>query len=408
MAANEAVDLMALLDGETYVPNDQGEAAVANKNNHVRFVAGDMDNIGVKIATILLMSYDINGQRKHNDDQFSDIEKNIILTMRYYSWQAGLYEPLSNEERAAVHYVEFEELVDDADLTAIIGPQFRRRFGIADGGLLEIQTRTNAHYNAGAAYDDQNIAWYDPRYLGSTRKQYRNIRATVAYIFRARGHHFKLEFLERYHELWAKNTNSPSDAIIHLRNHWEVVATNGLHAIIPSRLDTAWVNDSLAGMLCAPLILRVNVPCAGNAFFYAVLAGIDEACILAPKILIEHAERIAALRAVVDDRRRHRWKGGINRAFYAGENGGVNEADFAILAAVVTGFNTASDNVTDLGKSQSLKRVARCAEITTMLARSAADGVYAAVGDLSLTKAIGTRVLQNSVFMGVEEAKAGD
>jgi len=354
------------LNGDLYLPNDQGEADVGDVLNYVhipqgapfRAVTGDV------LTTIAAgVQENLPGLKDHT--------KNLVWALRVLSWRAGLLFPHKEPSALKCRYNEAKYVPRDT-------------------------------FNLRA-----EIPWLKVDTLRSVGMHFTNIVCLVAYMFRWKGHHYRNTFGEIYAAKSRKIPNLPADLIA--EDEWEHVATRGLHAIAPMVLDNFWKESVVNGTCARPLALRFNVPCAGTAAYYTIYAGLADAQLLARDALDLHDDLVQELRALVEDLLAHRWKGGINRNFYGGDALPPDrpEARYGVLAAIVHGINTTEENGTELGQAASLKRTARNAPFATNMWRAAASSAYRAFGREKVQNALGLRLAASVMRINLADQPVG-
>lgn len=360
--------MVAAFNGDLFVPNDIGEADIGNPLNNVTVYTnahvpgGGGGNANGPIAIIDQVRHfavEIETQDLTAGIVTTARVKNVILAGRTAAWKLGLLLP---GVAANTHNCSYNEALDVPDAPA----------------------------NAGTP------VWIDFAWQMEVSRQATNFVCHLAYIFRWRGHHFKPDYTDAIAQKWSKNLNARNDLIG--RDEWAHLFTRGLHAIFPDVLDNFWVTSVAASHCCNPLALRLNVPCAGTATFFAMLAGIKEAKLIYPTAIERCKAEADELLVVCTDLLTNRWKGGVNRAFYGAVANTVAEGKFSALAAVIFGMNTPEDHVTELGKSDSLSRVAKNAPLSSLVMRSTTSGILKMCLSGETQANLGNSALKRIVF----------
>jgi hypothetical protein len=187
-----------------------------------------------------------------------------------------------------------------------------------------------------------------------------NIVCCVAFMFRARGHHFKENYLPRYASLWEKLNSSQRLQGL----SWERMSTVALHAIPPIVLDRYW-RHCATNVLCeGPLRLRINCASAGTAAFVTAMVGLRDLKVTLPGAVKLMEEEAAYIEETIDHLNAHRWDYSINARFYGANTNRLDESKVGAVAAVIKGVLSAIDEEDDLLKSQALIRIAKLAPIT--------------------------------------------
>jgi len=347
--------VLVALNGDLYVPNDEGEMDAGNDLNVVTI---HTDKVDVLLDNdIEMIAHEVHDQ----DPALSSINKNYVLASRISAWKLGLLKP---NDASSTHHCRYTEVIK---------------------GKYRPEANTD-------------VTWIDYQLLGELLPVMTNVICLVAYIFRWKGHHYKKEYESVYAAKWAKCRNVREDLI--RSDGWEFIATRGLHAIFPDDLDNFWLQSVAEGKCARPLAIRMTVPAAGTASFFAMYAGLGEFKQLFPNQASKMKKMIESLEAVVEDLRINRWKGGINRKFYDAGILLVRENDFSALAAAIKGLNTPDGAATDLGASESLTRVAKSAALSTKIWKSVANGVIRAAESTAIQKQLGLSAVTSIVFHG--------
>jgi len=347
--------VLLALNGDLYVPNDEGEQDIGNTKNYVT-IPKEFPDI-IDIGHIEQIAAEVHDQDPSLDPKM----KNLILACRLGAWRLGLLKP---KDAPSSHNCRYNE---------------------SSMGIYVKQT-------------GNDISWVSDDILKEVMPAVSNIFCLVAYIFRWKGHHYKSEFDSVYSAKWAKCRNVRDDLIPAAA--WEHIAVRGCHAVYPDVLDNFWADCMNNGLCARPLSIRYTVPAAGTASFFSMYAGLHEFRQLFPNQAEKMVKLIEKLENVVDDLRINRWKGGINRKFYNAPILLARESDFSALAAAIKGLNTPDGAATDLGSSESLTRVSKSAALSTKIWRSVANGVIRAAESSAIQKQLGISAVSSIVFAG--------
>lgn len=353
-----------IMNGDLYVHNDGGEADEWNAQYVV-----EVPNTKDPMNYADLTAFFCNTVARQIPTATSR-QKTLVVAVRLLAFRAKLFLPGVDAKRYHARYNEavFVDVPDEEAVKKVPMPD-----------------------------------WYDRNLASAVAKQFTNLVCFTAYIFRWRGHHYLDSYDQDIENKWNKNTNAAS---LNLRSSdLKFIMTNGLHAIFPEVLDNYWIESVSNSLCCRPFALRVHVPCAGTAVFYAILAGVDEVKLIAIQKDATLADKMDKLRVVVDRLRAERWLGGINRVYYGGAELDASESDFAILAACVYGINTPDTGKTALGHSKSLERVASGAHMITLIYRAVASGMVRRAGNSEATGSLGDRALKSLAFMDTPKAR---
>lgn len=192
------------------------------------------------------------------------------------------------------------------------------------------------------------------------RKHYSDYVCCVAYIFRVRGHHYKVDYLDRYKTLWNRCLHAESD----LPLPWEFLATDALHAITPIDLDNFWHECVETSKCAGTLIKRFDSAPAGCAGVSALNRGLQDVLMLFPGVIDRVPESYAAFTALKDRVLNSRWGGSVNNRYYGTHRIRVDENAIGALASVVMGVYEYLAEGSKLRDSPALKRLAEIAPAT--------------------------------------------
>lgn len=184
--------------------------------------------------------------------------------------------------------------------------------------------------------------------------------ALVAFVFRARGHHYMSQYEELYNRVWGKCRYQ--NEVLHIS--FQHMATVALHAIFPNILDNFWINEVNAMHVNGSLAKRVDVAPAGSAGPYVLKQGVEDLAMIAPGIRDRLQEALHYLDEILTKLAQHRFAGSVNARYYGANKVPFDEKRLSSIAATVL---AAINNLTDdapLGKSPALQRIANNAPIT--------------------------------------------
>mmetsp|Transcript_39062 Transcript_39062/g.75759 ORF Transcript_39062/g.75759 Transcript_39062/m.75759 type:complete len:416 (+) Transcript_39062:73-1320(+) len=359
-----------LFNGDLHVSNDSGEANQGNAQNYVTIPGKPTDDSKVifKEKVICKLAEQVHDQKP----LASNREKNLVLAIRSAAWRMGLLIPKGkeNDYKKGTRYNECKEMSQaNTDACYETKEELKRLHELKGDGAAAAIT---AAVSAGIA--ENKYDWLDEDLQSRIEDQATNILCLIAYVFRARGHHYTEDIKGVYADKWEKNRNADNDLI--KESDWQIIATRGAHAILPTKLDEFYLASAAENKCCRAYMIRVNVPCAGTAFYFALLAGLDEVRLIYGKHLGKFEGDIKKLKDICDDLSTKRWKGGINRIYYGGEAYNGKESTFAALAAVVFGTNSAEEVESELKNAKSLERVAKNAPLAMAAYRAYASGFY--------------------------------
>jgi len=364
--------MMAVLNGDYYMPNDMGESETVNVGYHWMFPAGfkgvgETGQYSENVTTEAMMRQFMG----LNFQKLKSLSVSDALAAKITMWRAiavrhGLVNFRDTPALTSTRYVEVE--------VAAVGD--------AKG--------YNAYIDALKAIPDKvrdNIAGC-----------FANVVCTIAFVFRVRGHHYLDDLKEVYTRIWRKVRGMPEGMIVD--GDWQTIATVGLHAITPIRLDKFWVTQAKAGRISNPLIIRLDAPAAGTAAWFAIYAGISNLQALVP----EHSERFSRQIALVEEAigffKRNRWAGSINRRLYLAKETTFSLTAVAELAAAVKGSVEPDELASELKNAASLDKVTSNAPLVRVLYRTYADGMLSATAQPEVRAKLGQQLFKFIGFKG--------
>jgi hypothetical protein len=191
-------------------------------------------------------------------------------------------------------------------------------------------------------------------------QRFTDIVCTVAFVFRARGHHWTVDLNALYQRVetgmrWQLNS---------VGLNWQDVAILGLHAIIPIVLDRFWVHSANRGLVNGALIKRVNCAPAGSAAPHVLEAGIKDLSMIAPGLQHTLSSDLAEVKAAKDLMAAHRFNGSVNARYYGAVRRVFDEEKIGAIAAVIYHAILTLADESPLARSPALVRIANRAPIT--------------------------------------------
>jgi hypothetical protein len=432
--AHKYAKILAAMNGDRFIANDQGEKDVTNPAYMV--VLPTYDHIA-PVGSALLLPYLARDIEANPDTvTLSDRQKNVVLGGRMGAVLQDLLNP--NETAASHHCKRVETCWADVSKVpavpgdtvllvcpAVKGPETKTikewKTDIADAkvGAPSSSAAPKASPGAVIFYDTPEgwatmkdgddasgyvvpptPAWVDDQVVSALIESSANLLCVVAFMFRVRGHHWKQDFADVFALKGRKLQNITGTALT--ADDWKHYATYGVHAIYPDSLDDFWVNSAMNGSICNSMIIRVDAPAAGTAGFFVLSQGAKEwnnlfkpESPVMQKMIIDLTNVVAQLGASGN-----RWLGGINHNLYgaSGMPGGWKESQFAPLAAAVYGVNTPDAGNTDLGDSKALERIAKGAPLTTKLWRATGEGLDRVMRTVDVQNRIGGKAIDEAMF----------
>lgn len=182
----------------------------------------------------------------------------------------------------------------------------------------------------------------------------------VAFVFRARAHHYYPDLQELYMRVWRKCRHNDADMLI---SHQDQAVT-AFHGIYPAILDQFWV-DAVANDRCnGALSKRIDVAPAGTAGPNVLSVGIADIQMVAPGFRERVQGQIRYLEECMTFLRAHRWNGSVNARYYGAQKRIFDEKRLgAIAATIYAAVNALADNA-PIRDSPALQRIASNAPVT--------------------------------------------
>lgn len=250
-----------------------------------------------------------------------------------------------------------------AVVAGLISPHFRpddyfTEYVEATTITVEQRNKTMADARAVAEVEVRNQL--TPQIKADIRKTFTDRVCLVAFVFRARGHHWMNTIDDLFNRVWSKTRHAANT--LHIT--WSQISRDALHAIYPVILDRFWTESVRQGHCNGALAKRVDVAPAGFAGPHVLMQGLTDLLMIAPGISNRVVDAVAYLRTLLAFANGHRYNGSVNARYYGALRGSVDEKRLGAIAATIL---AALENLTDnapLGESPALKRIANNAPIT--------------------------------------------
>jgi len=197
-------------------------------------------------------------------------------------------------------------------------------------------------------------------YKDNVLKTFTDRVCLVAFVFRARGHHWLDTYRELYSNIWNKCRYKPEQ----LEISFQEMATLALHAIFPTILDNFWKESADAQKCNGALIKRYDVAAAGTAGPHVLSQGVSDLLMIAPGAKEKLRDQMDYLDTVMVQYKSHRFNGSVNAKYYNAIRVEVDEKQLGAIAATLRAAlqNLAQDS--PLGDSPALRRIANNAPLT--------------------------------------------
>lgn len=199
-------------------------------------------------------------------------------------------------------------------------------------------------------------------------QSFTDIVCCVAYVFRAKGHHFMDGYDDTYIKLF-KKVNKTNNELV---SGWNLISVHGLHAIMPLVLDTYWSKRVRQSRVSAALVVRHTVAGAGTAAIFAIKAAWEDAKHVYGGLLRNCDELEAQLNEVYVMASQTRWDHTINAKYYGANTERISIAALKSVAGTVFGvYESVADDATII-RSPALAREAQGAPLQRNIAGFAA------------------------------------
>jgi hypothetical protein len=305
---------------ETGVPFPPGMSAASDILDSQRYSVEDMHRFLIANMHVL----DRYNATSQTPISAADIEK--IALIRFFCARAGFISPKFDP---AANYVEYNDAfyMTDAQMErAVAETPFRM--------TLTAQVR------------------------GNIRMRIYDLIATVAFVFRVRGHHWQESINELYTRVWNRTRLEPAPL------PWNLIARHALHAIMPIHLDAIWKEGRDKAIVNGALGKRYTCAAAGTAAIWTIAAGYQDLRLVAPGIPSALPGSVQYLESLVSQLEKHRYANSINARYYGAPRIGIDESKLAAIAATIYAALSGFAPNAPLARAPSLLRVANNAPIT--------------------------------------------
>lgn len=328
------------LNGDHYLGTQEGETLVTEEPNVYIFPHGmpSAANILEKVVldknhvtAFLSVNYSF---LKASIPSITDKDAAIIAYHRLLAVTEGLVSPQFLKANFFVNYSEARQLTDEKTREAVAAPNFKAL--------------------------NTFIAHLTPEIRKNIKETFVDRVCLVAFVFRARGHHYTNEYQDLYTRVWRKCRYKPEELHITFQN----LATVALHAIFPIILDNFWsksVTDSHAnGALCK----RFDVAPAGMAGPSVLRQGVQDLLMIAPGIRSRLEDSMKYLDDIHQQMLANRYNGSVNARYYNAKRINVDEKRLSAIAATIYAAVKALAPEAPIANSPALQRIANNAPIT--------------------------------------------
>lgn len=182
----------------------------------------------------------------------------------------------------------------------------------------------------------------------------------VAFVFRARGHHYLDAYEELYQRLVEKVGITQEELVI-THQHF---ATLAIHAVYPIILDRFWQTACQNGHCNGAMSKRLDVASAGTAGPVILKQGLSDLLLVAPGLRGSLQQQIDALEAYTEQIRQNRWYGSVNARYYGVARVRFDDNSCASIAATILSILERIGSNSPIKESPALKRIAQNAPIS--------------------------------------------
>jgi len=326
-------------EGERYVPTG-GYMVVVPENLAVPHwlsdndVKSDFETLNINAATrknIIARNFRI--VRPHCD---SDREAYVCAYYRYLAVWNGLVSAGYDHD---AYHCSYSEVITYVPADAVDQPTKAALYAAVHGPHVP---------NAGE--------------LEKLREVFFDYVGLLAYMFRARGHHYLDEgkYDETLNRIWTSCLYDLDQVPL----RWKIGFTYGLHAIYPVVLDTFWRKAAAHSFIAGALVKRLDVAAAGSAIMSSLFRGISDIRVTIPKLPADLESQWDNFLAIHALWKANRWGYSVNARLYGKERIRIPEEDFSVLASYVAAIYNSVQEDAPLTQSMSLQRNARANPVT--------------------------------------------
>jgi hypothetical protein len=185
----------------------------------------------------------------------------------------------------------------------------------------------------------------------------------VAYVFRARGHHYLDSYEELYKRIFEKTRLDKTVVTCTFKD----VATTAFHAIYPTILDEFWLQKVKKQEVNGALAKRIDVAPAGMAGLHVLWQGAQDLKIVFPRINAINEKAFEYLDQQIEEANKERYYGSVNAVYYGCKKVALNEKLVGPIAAILKSIMEQVDEDAPILKSNALTRIANNAPISGKL-----------------------------------------
>jgi hypothetical protein len=134
-------------------------------------------------------------------------------------------------------------------------------------------------------------------------------------LFRVGGHHYQLDFDDRYSAIWKGTRYADGQDRVGSNLSWLAVSRHALKCINPPDIDDVWKDSVDNGLTSGALKVRFDSPAAGSANGFVLLRGVTDLVTAFPPLKKRFADEIQELKEASELLLQNRWAGSINHTF---------------------------------------------------------------------------------------------
>jgi len=325
-------------NGELFIGSQEGES-LERKAPNVIIIPGDMPTATAPYEVLKLT---VEDTVKFMDANFAHL-KNIPD-----------HRALSEKELYAIAYHRFLAvkvgLVSEKFDPATFNVKYTEVVRLPESEVVKIH-----------GYEERMcLKGFDGKMVDDITKSFTDRLCLIAFVFRARGHHYLDTYEELYVRVWRKCRYEMDRVHVTFQD----MATLCFHAIYPVLLDGYW-EKAVQTMICyGALIKRFDSAPAGTAGIVVLRQGVQDIAMVAPGITERLKSDIDYLNNASDQMKEHRFRGSVNARYYGTRKIDFEEKRLAAIASTILAALHALAEDAPLAKSAALKRIADNAPIT--------------------------------------------
>jgi hypothetical protein len=328
------------LNGDHYLGTQEGETLVTDEPNVYIFpngvpsAANPLEKVQLdknQVTSFLSLNFTY---LKAQIPTIFDKDAAIIAYHRMMAVAEGLVSPHFQEANFFVKYSEARELTNEKTVEAVAAKEYKAL--------------------------NSFMAYLTPEIRKDIKDTFVDRVCLVAFVFRARGHHYTNEYQDLYTRVWGKCRYKPENLHITFQH----LATVALHAVYPIILDNFWSASVTGSRANGALCKRFDVAPAGMAGPSVLRQGVQDLLMIAPGIRNRLEDSMKYLDDLHQQMLANRYNGSVNARYYNAKRIGVDEKKLSAIAATIYAAVKALAPEAPIANSPALQRIANNAPIT--------------------------------------------